>query len=213
MAVPPTPLPMALSRSQLAAKRALDLGNSILLLPVVLPVMGVTALLVKLDSPGPILIKQERIGAGAQPFRMFKFRSMYANADKDWAKYVLRDAQGRIINKREDDPRITKIGRFLRKSSLDEVPQLLNVLRGEMSLVGPRPEMPYVVDEYEDWQFERFAAPPGMTGWWQVHGRGDKPMHLNTEDDLYYIRNYSLGLDIKILFKTFSAVIHGRGAF
>lgn len=204
---------MALRPAQLAAKRALDLGISILLLPVALPVMGITALLVRLDSPGPVLIKQERIGAGARPFFIYKFRSMYANADKDWAKYVLRDERGRIINKREDDPRITRIGKFLRKSSLDEMPQLLNVLRGDMSLVGPRPEMPYVVAEYEDWQFERFTAPPGMTGWWQVHGRGDKPMHLNTEDDIYYIRNYSFWLDIKILFKTFGAVVHGRGAF
>lgn len=207
------PVPSALTRSQLRAKRALDIAASIALLPFALPIMAAVGILVKLDSPGPALIRQERIGTGGATFRIYKFRSMYANADKDWHKYVLRDARGRIINKREDDPRITRIGRFLRKSSVDELPQLLNVVRGEMSLVGPRPEMPYVVAEYEPWQFERFRVPAGMTGWWQVNGRGDKPMHLNTEDDVYYVRNYSIWLDVKILVRTVEAVLRGRGAF
>jgi lipopolysaccharide/colanic/teichoic acid biosynthesis glycosyltransferase len=116
-------------------------------------------------------------------------------------------------HKRPNDPRVTRIGRVLRRYSIDELPQLVNVLRGEMSLVGPRPELPWLVDCYESWQRHRFAVPPGMTGWWQVNGRSDRPMHLNVEDDLYYIRNYSLWLDIIILLRTIPVVLSGKGAY
>jgi lipopolysaccharide/colanic/teichoic acid biosynthesis glycosyltransferase len=108
---------------------------------------------------------------------------------------------------------VTKIGRFLRKTSLDELPQLLHVIRGDMSLVGPRPELPKFVDRYENWQRRRFAVPQGMTGWWQVNGRSDKPMHLHTDDDIYYIQHYSILLDIQILIKTFWIVLRSKGAF
>jgi len=118
-----------------------------------------------------------------------------------------------LIHKIENDPRVTRSGRFLRRSSLDELPQFLNVLRGEMSLVGPRPEMPYLVDKYQPWQRKRFTVPPGITGWWQVSGRSDKPMHLNVEDDLYYISNYSVFLDIQILMRTLWIVLVGKGAY
>jgi lipopolysaccharide/colanic/teichoic acid biosynthesis glycosyltransferase len=117
------------------------------------------------------------------------------------------------FEKRPDDPRITRVGRTLRHYSIDELPQLVNVLRGEMSLVGPRPELPWLVDCYDNWQRHRFAVPPGMTGWWQVHGRSDRPMHLNVEDDLYYIRNYSLWLDLEIILRTIPVVLSGRGAY
>jgi lipopolysaccharide/colanic/teichoic acid biosynthesis glycosyltransferase len=120
---------------------------------------------------------------------------------------------GRGLPKRKDDPRVTRIGRFLRRFSLDELPQLWNVLKGEMSLVGPRPEQLWLVDQYEPWQRKRFAVPQGITGWWQINGRSDKPLHLNTEDDLYYVYNYSVWLDIWILLRTPLAVLQGKGAF
>jgi Sugar transferases involved in lipopolysaccharide synthesis len=144
---------------------------------------------------------------------MIKFRSMYEDADRRWQEVARRDEQGNLIHKLEDDPRVTRVGRKLRRTSLDELPQLINVLRGEMSLVGPRPEMPYIAAEYEPWQWQRFRVPPGMTGWWQVNGRSDKPMHLHTEDDLYYIQNYSFWLDLRILFKTIIVVWQGHGAY
>jgi lipopolysaccharide/colanic/teichoic acid biosynthesis glycosyltransferase len=112
-----------------------------------------------------------------------------------------------------DDPRITHLGRMLRRTSLDELPQIFNVLKGDMSMVGPRPELPYLVDHYEPWQRQRFAIPQGITGWWQINGRSDKPMHLHTEDDIYYVQNYTLLFDLYILLKTIPTVISGKGAF
>jgi lipopolysaccharide/colanic/teichoic acid biosynthesis glycosyltransferase len=144
---------------------------------------------------------------------MFKFRSMVVNADKVQAQMNHKDVAGRLIHKQADDPRITAFGRFLRRTSIDELPQLFNVLRGEMSLVGPRPELPWLVEHYEPWQRRRFAVPQGMTGWWQVNGRSNKPLHLNTDQDLYYIRNYSWWLDIQILWRTIGVVLRGRGAY
>ena len=184
-------------------KRLMDIVVAGAMLICTLPVMAVVALVVQLDSPGPILIRQKRIGENAQPFEMLKFRTMaFAPTSNDTS-----------LHKRPDDPRVTRAGRLLRRYSLDELPQLVNVLRGEMSLVGPRPELPWLVDTYESWQRHRFAAPPGMTGWWQIHGRSDRPMHLNVEDDLYYIRNYSLWLDILILLRTIPVVLTGKGAY
>jgi lipopolysaccharide/colanic/teichoic acid biosynthesis glycosyltransferase len=119
-----------------------------------------------------------------------------------------------LFDKRPDDPRVTRLGRFLRRTSLDELPQLINVLTGEMSLVGPRPELPWLVQRYLPWQRKRFAVPQGITGWWQVNGRSNRAEHqLRVEDDLYYIRNYSLLLDVRILWKTIASVVRGEGAF
>jgi lipopolysaccharide/colanic/teichoic acid biosynthesis glycosyltransferase len=117
-----------------------------------------------------------------------------------------------IAHKHPEDPRVTRVGRFLRRASLDELPQLWNVLRGDMSLVGPRPELPWLVAQYEPWRRRRLVVPPGMTGWWQVNGRAEKPMHLHADDDLYYIANYSFWLDLRILWKTIWVVLEGRGA-
>jgi lipopolysaccharide/colanic/teichoic acid biosynthesis glycosyltransferase len=175
--------------------------------------MLLIAILIKLESPGPVFFKQERVGEHGKPFKMIKFRSMYQDADRRWQEVARRDEQGRLLHKPTRDPRITPLGQKLRRTSLDELPQLFNVLLGEMSLVGPRPEMPYIVAEYESWQWQRFRVPPGMTGWWQINGRSDKPMHLHTEEDLYYVQNYSFWLDIQIILKTIVVVLRGQGAY
>lgn len=194
-------------------KRLFDMVVASLLLIILSPLLVLITVLIKLDSKGPALIMQERIGENARPFRMLKFRSMVADAEQRLPEVVKETDSGEIDYKRRDDPRITRVGRFIRRFSLDELPQLLNVLKGEMSLVGPRPELPWLVDRYEFWQWRRFAVPPGMTGWWQIQGRSDRPMHLHVGDDLYYIQNYSLWLDWQILLKTIVVVLKGQGAY
>jgi len=197
-----------------AIKRAVDIVISALGLCVLSPLLGILALLVSLGSPGPVLYRSRRIGEGGRPFDMLKFRTMYRDADKTEGALIHQTADGKVeFNKREDDPRITPVGRFLRRYSLDELPQLWNVLVGEMSLVGPRPELPALVEHYEPWQRKRFSVPQGMTGWWQISGRGNKPKYLHAEDDLYYIKNYSLLLDLYIIWRTLGAVVKGEGAF
>jgi exopolysaccharide biosynthesis polyprenyl glycosylphosphotransferase len=194
-------------------KRAFDLMVAGITLGPALPIMGLIALAIRLDSPGPVLFRQKRVGEGGRVFTMFKFRTMTADAEALQAQHNHVDEEGNVIHKHKADPRVTRVGCFLRRASLDELPQLFNIIRGEMSLVGPRPEMPWLVDLYKPWQRKRFEVPQGLTGWWQINGRSDKPMHLHTEEDLYYIQHYSLLLDIKILFKTFGAVWRKRGAF
>ena len=203
----------SISEKQRLVKRLFDLVFSSLVILVSAPVMMIIAVLIKLDSPGPIFFRQKRVGENMQPFEIFKFRTMIQNAEA--LNYIVEqvDEQGIILHKHRDDPRVTRIGRFLRRYSLDEFPQFLNVLLGNMSTVGPRPEMPYLVEKYKSWQFVRFTVPQGITGWWQVTGRSDKPMHVNTDLDLYYIDNYSFWLDLKIIYKTINVVLRGRGAF
>mgnify|MGYP005851446083 CR=1 FL=1 len=204
----------ALNEYQRLTKRIFDLTLTLLTMPIALPLMGLIAIAIRLDSPGPVIFSQTRVGENGKLFKMHKFRSMVKDADR--MRYVIEqvDENGRIIqDKRRHDPRVTRVGRFLRRTSLDELPQLFNVLKGEMSLVGPRPEMPHLVEQYQLWQRKRFAVPQGITGWWQVNGRSDKPMHQHTEDDLYYVQNYSLWLDIVILFKTLAAVLRRKGAY
>jgi exopolysaccharide biosynthesis polyprenyl glycosylphosphotransferase len=203
----------ALSDFQRLIKRAFDIFFTILLMPGLIPLMGLVALAVRLDSPGPILLHQERAGENGRPFKMHKFRTMVKDAESLRHLVERKDAQGRLIHKVANDPRTTRLGSFLRRRSLDELPQFFNILQGEMSLVGPRPEMTFLVQKYEPWQRKRFAVPPGLTGWWQVHGRSDKPMHLHTEEDLYYIQNYSPWLDLVIMVKTIGAVLSRRGAY
>jgi len=195
-------------------KRAFDVLVSAVGLLVLAPVFGVIALLVKLSSPGPVFYHSLRVGEGGKLFYMHKFRTMYVGADKHEKELVAETPDGKLLfQKRKDDPRITPLGRFLRRYSLDELPQLYNVLVGEMSLVGPRPELPALVERYEPWQRKRFSVPQGMTGWWQISGRSSKAKYLHVEDDLYYIRNYSLLLDLRILWHTLGAVLRGEGAF
>jgi exopolysaccharide biosynthesis polyprenyl glycosylphosphotransferase len=195
-------------------KRFFDIVVSALGLVVLSPLLGGIALLVKLSSPGPVFYPSPRIGEGGRPFRMWKFRTMVQDADQREQELIATTADGKLVfNKRPNDPRITLLGRFLRRYSLDEFPQLFNVLVGEMSLVGPRPELPALVQYYEPWQQKRFSVPQGMTGWWQIAGRGNKPKYLHVEDDLYYIQNYSLWLDLIVIWRTLGAVIKGEGAF
>lgn len=203
----------ALNDYQRLVKRAFDLIVTLLSLPVSLPILGFVALAVFLEKRGPVFLLQERVGENGRIFKMIKFRTMIPGAEQYQEMVIQQDELGNLIHKIANDPRITPLGRLLRRASLDELPQLFNVLRGDMSLVGPRPELPYLVEKYENWQRQRFAVPQGMTGWWQINGRSDKPMHLNTEDDLYYVQNYSLLLDIYILFKTIGVVLRGQGAF
>jgi exopolysaccharide biosynthesis polyprenyl glycosylphosphotransferase len=203
----------ALSDYQRLLKRGFDLVLTFFLLPVSLVIMGIIALAIKLEGPGVVIFRQKRVGENGRLFDMFKFRTMVPDAENLRHTVETTDSEGQLIHKSDLDPRVTRVGRILRKTSMDELPQLLNILRGEMSLVGPRPELPYLVERYEPWQRKRFAVPQGITGWWQINGRSDKPMHLNTEDDLYYVQNYSLLLDIQILFKTILVVLRGKGAF
>jgi exopolysaccharide biosynthesis polyprenyl glycosylphosphotransferase len=198
---------------QRLTKRLFDLGIGGLGLILALPIMGFIALLVKFDSPGPIIFKQQRVGENGRPFSMYKFRTMIHDAEAQTNELIQNTKDGLPIHKFYDDPRVTRLGRFLRRTSLDELPQLINVLTGEMSLVGPRPELPWLVDQYEPWQLKRFEVPQGLTGWWQINGRSDKLMHLHTDEDLYYIKHYSLWLDIQILWYTIKAVIDRRGAY
>ena len=156
---------------------------------------------------------QDRIGENGRLFKMVKFRTMVADAEEKRALVEHLNEDGEFIHKVKDDPRVTRVVKFLRRTSLDELPQVINVFKGEMSIVGPRPEMPFLVEKYDLWQRKRFAIPQGITGWWQVNGRSELPMHLNTEFDLYYIQHYSVWLDVLILFKTIGVVIKGKGAF
>ncbi|GAB4440097.1 MAG: sugar transferase [Anaerolineae bacterium] len=203
----------ALDPLQRLIKRTFDLLVGGIGLILALPIMGIIALLIKFDSPGPIIFKQQRAGENGRPFNMYKFRTMVHDAETRHNELIRQTDLGLPIHKFYDDPRVTRFGRFLRRTSLDELPQLVNVLKGEMSLVGPRPELPWLVDRYKPWQRKRFEVPQGLTGWWQVNGRADKLMHLHTEEDLYYIKHYSLWLDIQILWRTLKAVIDRRGAF
>jgi exopolysaccharide biosynthesis polyprenyl glycosylphosphotransferase len=194
-------------------KRLFDLILGVVLLILLSPLLALIALLIRLDSEGPVIFKQQRIGENGRLFGMYKFRSMVPDADERLEEIVQTTPDGAIVHKIKDDPRVTRVGRMLRQFSLDELPQLFNVLKGDMSLVGPRPELPWLVEKYEPWQRQRFSVPQGITGWWQVNGRSDKPMHLHTEEDLYYIQNYSLWLDLQILWRTVGAVLKRRGAF
>lgn len=194
-------------------KRAMDIILTCAGLLVIWPVLVVVALAIKLDSPGPILYRQQRVGKDGRLFEMVKFRSMHRDADRRRLELSAENEATGPLFKMRNDPRVTRVGRVLRRTSLDELPQLLNVLRGEMSLVGPRPPLPTEVEEYEEWQLGRLRAVPGMTGLWQVSGRSEVSFHDMVRLDLHYIRNWSLSLDAEILWRTLPAVLGHRGAY
>jgi exopolysaccharide biosynthesis polyprenyl glycosylphosphotransferase len=198
---------------QSVAKRLIDLVLGSVILVVSLPVMALIAIVIPLDSPGPILFRQERVGENGRLFTIFKFRTMIPDAERNREAVTKYTDTGEIIHKQPDDPRVTHLGRVLRRFSLDELPQLFNVLRGEMSLVGPRPELPWIVARYDPWQYQRLAVPQGMTSPYVLNGRSEVPMHLNTNEDIDYIRGYSVLEDLRILWKSVGAVLRGRGAF
>lgn len=197
----------------LALKRALDVLLSSLLLVLLSPLMLLIAVLIKLDSPGPVIFKQTRIGRGGRPFTVYKFRSMHQGAELERdAVANLNEATGPLFKIR-DDPRRTLLGKFLRRSSLDELPQLYNVLKGEMSLVGPRPALPCEVEQYQEWHKKRLETWPGMTGLWQVSGRSNLSFDEMVLLDIYYVENWSLWLDLKIALRTIPTILLGTGAY
>lgn len=199
--------------AQRAVKRMFDVLVASLALLVSSPVWLVIWIAIKLDSPGPVIFKTERIGENGKFFTMYKFRTMVVGADRLQDKVTVLEEGGEPVYKVSADPRITGVGKWLRRWSLDELPQFINILKGEMSLVGPRPEQVFVTQDYNPSQWPRLSVPPGLTGWWQVSGRSDLPLHLNTQYDLYYVRNYSFILDLKIILKTIGVVLRGKGAY
>ena len=205
--------PVAQDSTQLLLKRIFDFTVTSFAMPIVLPILFIAAVAIKLDSPGSVFFIQQRVGLKKRLFPMFKLRSMYTDAEEKLKEIEhLNEADGPIF-KMKNDPRITRVGRFIRKTSIDELPQLFNVLRGEMSLVGPRPMSIRDVDLFDKGvQRRRFSVKPGLTCIWQISGRSDLPFHKWLELDLEYIDNWSLWLDLKILLKTPVAVLKSKGA-
>ena len=197
---------------QLLLRRIADLNICALLLLFLFPLLLLIALLIRLDSPGPVLYRQTRVGLNGRRFRFYKFRSMVQGADVLKADLSAQNRMNGPVFKMERDPRVTRVGRLLRKTSLDELPQLFNVLKGDMSLVGPRPNLPEEVAQYKGWQRRRLSMKPGITGLWQVSGRNLIDFNEWMKLDLEYIDSWSLGLDLKILLKTIPTVLRGKGA-
>lgn len=215
-------------RLYLVAKRIMDVVIASIALIVTAPIMLVVGLAIKLDSPGPVLFKQQRVkglGPDGKPilFTFYKFRSMYHQADSTVHRKFMtdfingngtlhKDTNGRAVYKLASDRRVTRVGRFIRKTSLDELPQLINVIKGDMSLVGPRPAIPYEVEQYKEWHKRRLLVTPGITGLWQVKGRSSVTFDEMVRWDIEYAEDRSLGMDLRILLQTIPAVLSGKGA-
>jgi lipopolysaccharide/colanic/teichoic acid biosynthesis glycosyltransferase len=203
-------------RGQTLAKHTFDVASALLLIVAMLPVLLVLALIVKLDSPGPVLFRQRRLGMGMREFTMLKFRTMYAEAPSEPHERFIAQLAGpshadRTLNKLTEDSRVTRAGRMLRRLSLDELPQLFNVLGRQMSLVGPRPAIPYELAHYRPADFDRFSVRPGLTGLWQVSGRSELGFREMLELDVEYARNATVATDARILARTPRAIV-GRTA-
>ena len=206
----------------LPLKRVLDVVLTFLVLVVFAPFLLLIMLAIKIGSSGPVLHRHIRLGKGGKPFVFYKFRSMYDDRnDAEHRSYVKKlikagnpyegGKNGKLFFKISDDSRVTRVGRLIRKYSVDEFPQLFNVLRGEMSLVGPRPPLPYEYEDYADWCRKRLDGLPGITGLWQVSGKNTIPFKEMVELDIHYLKNWSLWLDIKIIFRTIPAMLKGGG--
>ncbi len=213
------------SRFKLAIKRAIDIAGAIVGIVLFMPVMLITALTIKTTSPGPVIFRQTRLGKHGAPFTFYKFRSMHVNIDdqihREYIKNFIKgdhekanqgDAE-QPLYKIKSDPRISTVGRFIRKTSIDELPQFFNVLKGDMSLVGPRPPIPYEVEKYQPWHLRRILdMKPGITGLWQVEGRSKTEWNDSVRLDIRYLQNWSLLFDLQILFRTVKEVLRCRGA-
>ncbi|MEX0754574.1 MAG: sugar transferase [Actinomycetota bacterium] len=205
--------PVRLTGTQAIAKRLFDIALSSFGLLLTLPLWIVIAASIRLSSSGPVLFRQRRVGQRGRPFTILKFRTMAADAEERLAALREHNEADGPLFKLKDDPRVTRVGKWLRKWSLDELPQLVNVLRGEMSMVGPRPPLPEEVSEYEDWQFDRLEVQPGVTGLWQVSGRSNLSFDEYVRLDLFYIENWSLAYDLFIVAKTIPQLVTRRGAY
>ena len=204
-------------------KRAVDVVFSLFVLVFGFPFYMLLALFIKLTSKGPVFFMQDRMGLDCKAFKLYKFRTMVPrNCDKGHRQFAENFIKGKLngengnsknVFKLKDDPRVTSIGRFLRRTSLDELPQFLNVIKGEMSLVGPRPPLTYELDHYKEWHKKRLTVKPGLTGLWQVSGRSSVPFDEMVMLDLYYIENWSLVLDTKIILRTLPVMLSGYGGY
>ncbi|MDF2013278.1 sugar transferase [Priestia megaterium] len=195
-------------------KRFIDIIGSIIGLIILSPVFIVVMILIKVEDPrGPIFFKQVRVGKGGSEFYMYKFRSMIVDAEEKLGELLTLNQVSGAMFKMKDDPRVTRIGRFIRKTSIDELPQLWNVFKGEMSLVGPRPPLLREVNEYTNYQMQRLLVTPGCTGIWQASARSSVGFEEMVEMDLYYIRNRNFVLDVKIIFKTITVLFGSKNAF
>jgi lipopolysaccharide/colanic/teichoic acid biosynthesis glycosyltransferase len=212
---------ITLKLGYLRLKRLIDILFTLLILPFLVPVALVVALAIRLDSPGPVFFRQKRVGRNGHEFSMLKFRSMYVDSGESIhreaiAKYmsgqtVSGTTEDDLSYKVVDDPRVTKVGRFLRKTSIDELPQFFNVLRGEMTLVGPRPPLPYEVERYSQHDWLRLQGKPGLTGYWQVYGRSRVTFSSMVEMDIEYLQKQSLREDMKLIFLTVPVMVMGQG--
>ena len=204
---------MSLKGANLLIKRLIDIALVLLLSPLLLGIGALIALAIRRDSPGPIIFEQQRVGKGGRLFTTYKFRTMVPDAEARKAELLgLNEADGPIF-KIKNDPRITHVGRVLRRTSLDELPQFWNVLKGDMSIVGPRPPTPAEVDSYEDWHHRRLEVIPGITGLWQVLGRSDTSFDEMVRLDIYYAENWSPGMDLRIMLQTIPVVLSAKGAY
>lgn len=195
------------------AKRVFDVVSSLLALIVFSPLMGITALAIKLEDGGSPIFAQTRVGKDGKFFRMYKFRSMCEDAEKKLKELQDRNEADGLAFKMSNDPRVTRVGAFIRKTSIDELPQLFNIFKGNMSVVGPRPPLGYEVMQYDDYQMQRLSVKPGLTCYWQCSGRSDVSFDEWMELDIKYIRERSFFKDIEIIFRTIPAVLFHKGAY